>query len=130
MMADLFERIDCAERACAEALDALEVRVPLPGDGAGTVWDADRAVLALERVTAAFDALGALERAGAELEAQHHARLRGRLSDLARMHALLTMSVAREKDALRDRLLLTRTATRGFDWHQSDGSAVRCDMRG
>ncbi len=129
-MSDLFQRIDAAERACAEALDALNVRVPLPGDGAGTVWDAARAVEALERVTAAFDALGTLERLGSEVELSLHLPLQARLSDLARMHAVLTMSVAREKDALRDRLLLTRTASRGFDWHGSEGSGVRCDMRG
>jgi hypothetical protein len=129
-MSDLFQRIDAAERACAEALDALDVRVPLPVDGAGTTWDAGRAVEALERVTAAFDGLGALERLGSEVELSQRAPLHARLSDLARMHALLTMSVAREKDALRDRLLLTRTAQRGFDWHGSEGSGVRCDLRG
>lgn len=130
MITDLFQRIEAAERACAEALDALEVRVPLPGDGAGSVWDADRAAMALERVTSAFDALGALDGVGAEVEAELHPRIHERLSDLLRMHALLTMSVAREKDALRDRLLLTRTAARGFDWHESEGSGVRCNLRG
>lgn len=129
-MSDLFQRIDAAERACAEALDSLEVRVPLPGDGAGTTWDADRAVLALERVAEAFDALGTLERLGSDVEPRLQSRLHTRLTDLARVHALLTMSVAREKDALRDRLLLTRTASRGFGWHRSEGSGVRCDLRG
>jgi len=129
-MTDLFQRIDAAERACAEALDSLDVRVPLPGDGAGTAWDAGRAVEALERVTVAFDALGALEQVQHSVEGRLHAPLHARLSDLARMHALLTMSVAREKDALRDRLLLTRTAARGFDWHGREGAGARCDMRG
>jgi hypothetical protein len=129
-MSDLFQRIDAAERACAEALEALEVRVPLPGDDAGTVWDAERAAEALERVTAAFDALGALEHLGAEVEPRLHPPLHAKLTDLARMHALLTMSVAREKDALRERLLLARTASRGFDWHGREGSGVRCDIRG
>jgi hypothetical protein len=129
-MADLFERIDAAERACARALDALEVRVALPGESAGTVWDAERAAEALERVTAAFDELGALEQLGAEIAPHLQSALHAKLMSLARVHALLTMSVAREKDALRDRLLLTRTASRGFDWHRSEGAGVRCDLRG
>jgi hypothetical protein len=126
----VFQRIDDAERACAAALDALELRVSLPGDGAGTVWDADRAAEALERVTQAFDALGMLELPAADVEPQVRARFQSKVSDLARIHALLTMSVAREKDALRDRLLLSRTASRSFEWHGSEGAGVRCDLRG
>lgn len=129
-MRSVLGRIDAAVRACAEALDALDARVLLPGEGAGTVWDADRAALALDRAAAAFDDLGPLDALPSQIDADDHDALREKLTDLARIHALLTMTVAREKDALRDRLLLARTATRGFGWHGGVVAGTRCDMRG
>jgi len=133
MSSELCERIEAAARACAEAIDALDERVsssaPLDS-GPVETWDAERSVAAVDRVAAAFDALGPLGGWAEGLPPEHAAHLRARLEGLARLHALLLFSVAREKDALRDRLLLAGAAARAERWHGEARSGDRCNVSG
>jgi len=132
-MAGFAERIEAAARACAEAIDALDerVHVPLPLDaGRMEAWDRERSVAAVERVTTAFDELGPLESWAEGLAAGEAEELRAGLMGLARLHALLVFSVAREKDALRDRLLLSGTAARAGRWHEDPAPGDRCNVSG
>lgn len=129
-MKDALERLEDARQACAEALERISVRVPVPGGDGATVWDAAGAERGLERVNEAFGALGDLEALPAEVGPERRAALDEALRALARVHSLLTVSVAREKDALRDRLLLAQSASRGFEWHGAVVAGHRCDLRG
>ncbi len=129
-MTDVFARLEAARRACAEALDRLSVRVPVPdGDGA-TMWDSEGAAQSLDRVNEAFRALGDLAELHREVGPSRTGDLEVSLRALARVHALLTVSVAREKDALRDRLLLTQSAAKGYGWHATDAAGRRCNLSG
>jgi hypothetical protein len=141
-MKSTLERVAAARQACAAALDTLGARVPARSESADEVsdggasaeelvtWDGERALEALGRVGAAFEALGPPEALSAEVAPSELPALLSALLDLARIHAVLTMSVAREKDGLRDRLQWASTAGRAFGWHASEPAGLRCDMRG
>lgn len=129
-MTEVFASIEAATRACAEALDALSLRTPLLAGRPETTWDVEAAVHGLERVEAAFVALGEPTALQARVPVAQHPELEDALRGLARVHALLTVSVAREKDTLRDRLNLANAAARGFGWHASEAAGARCDIHG
>ena len=93
-------------------------------------WDGDKSVAAVERVSAAFEDLGPLDGWAEGLDQVTTDVLRAELIGLARLHSLLIFSVAREKDALRDRLLLVGTAARAERWHDDTAAGGRCNLSG
>lgn len=102
----------------------------MPGEAGRVTWDAAVAVKGLEGVVAAFEQLGDPALLRDEVLESQQAELEQGLRELGRVHAVLSMSVAAEKDRLRDRLLLTRKASRGFGWHGDDAAGSRCDFQG
>ncbi len=132
-MTGLRERIGAAASACAEAIEALDARVQFATPGGGghsETWDCDKSVAAVERVNTAFEELGPLENWADGLDRATTDSLRVELIGLARLHSLLVFTVAREKDALRDRLLLAGTAARAERWHDDTAAGGRCNLSG
>ena len=127
-MTGALERIAAARQACAAALESIAQRVPFADGLAGTTWDAEAAISGLERVDQAFEALGDPASLEAEAPAGAEEEVRAALGDLARVHILLTMAAAREKDALRERLMLVAQADRVLEWHASESAGERFDM--
>ena len=93
--------------------------------------DPESAEAALDRVGERFSEMGDLAALEARVAPGELTAWRESLESLARLHAVLTMTFARRKDALRDRLLLAKSARRGSDWHDTDeGAGLRCNVRG